>query len=318
MSGRAQAPPYPSRQCRKTCSINHPDFPGQLNAKTGIIAYNGDTLTISDVGFLVKSGQVDTTLTIEDLSRVAKLTKLKIKTTGIDLSDVNFYLSSSLMPGPLKKLYVAFLKDNKIFDVRGRTAADIACQFAGDKLSMTGSVTLDNVSAKVLQKDMPVEHICGTIATAGNDLIMQNLKGTFKQTVFALTGTISKYLEANPVWRTKLTASLTPDEVLQMLPPLRDQMKKWQLALHSKGLLELNADYVTDALTTNISFALKAEPNAGITAVTPVGTFYQPAMEDFAIDGQVLSTKDNCELKARSCPHRRFRPCHFRQAGHRF
>ncbi len=274
-----------------------PGLSRPLQAKTGLIVYRGDKLVLTDVGFLAKSGQINTTMTIEDLSRLAKLTDLKLKTEGIDLSDVNYYLSSSLMPGPLKKLYLGFLHENKIFEVRGRTAADIACKFNGDKVLLNGSVNLDNVSAKVLQKDMPVEHICGTIVTAGNDLILKDLKGTFKQTVFALTGNVTNYMEANPLWRTKLTASLTPDEVLEMLPPLRDQAKKWQIGLHSKDLLDLHADYNSDGLQTNITFGIKAEPGDRISVVTPLGTFYQPVMEDLLVDGEVISTKDSCELK---------------------
>ncbi len=274
-----------------------PGLSRPLRATGGLIVYKNDDLVLNDVAFVGKGGQINTTMTIQSVTQAAKLTNLKIKTAGIDLSDVNFYLSSCLMPKPLKKIYVGFLKENRIFDVRGKTAANIECRFNGDSVSLNGSVKLDNVSAKVLQPTMPVEHISGTIATDGNDLIVQDFKGTFKQTVFDLQGKVVNYMDPNPVWRTKLTASLTPDEVLEMLPPLRDQLKKWQLDLHSKDNLDLVADYESNSSQSRITFQVKAEPGDCVSTETPFGTFYQPAGEDFLIDGVVISTKDNCELE---------------------
>ena len=274
-----------------------PGMDRPLRADSGLIVYRDDNLFLNDVTFLSRSDKIHTSMTIKNLSHAATLTDLKIKTAGMDLSEVNYYLSSALMPAPLKKIYLGFLHENRIFGVKGRTATDIACKFNGDKVSLAGTVTLHEVSANVLQPDMPVEHINGVIATSGNNLILKDLKGTFKQTIFSLTGDVMNYMDANPAWKTKLTASLTPDDIFQMLPPMREQIRKWQMDLHSKEPLDLVADYDSNGDDSHIVFNIKADPGDRVSIETPLGIFYQPGHENFVVDGIIQVSKEICELQ---------------------
>ena len=275
-----------------------PGMEKPLRADSGLIVYKNDDLTLEDVTFVSNQDRIHTSMTIKDLSRSATLTDLRIKTAGIDLSEVNYYLSSSLMPAPLKKIYLGFLHKNSIFGVKGRTATDIACQFRGDKVSLNGTVTLDDVSAKVLQPDMPVEHINGVIATSGNNLVFKDIKGNFKKTAFLLSGSIGNYMDPKPLWKANLTASLTPEDIFEMLPPMREQFKKWQLDMHAQDPLDLTADLDANGDESHVVFNLKADPLDRLSVETPLGVFYQPARETFAIDGVIKMNKESCELQS--------------------
>ena len=275
-----------------------PGMEKPLRADSGLIVYKNDNLILDDVTFISNQDRIHTSLTITNLSHDAALTDLRIKTAGIDLSEVNYYLSSAIMPAPLKKIYLGFLHKNSIFGVKGRTATDIACQFRGDKVALNGTVTLHDVSAKVLQPDMPVEHINGVIATNGSNLVLKDLKGTFKKTAFVLAGSVMNYMEPKPLWKTNLTASLTPEDIFQMLPPMREQFKKWQLDMHSQDPLDLTADFETNGDDSHVVFNLKADSSDRLSIETPLGVFYQPARETFVVDGIVKANKDSCELQS--------------------
>ena len=133
-----------------------PGMAKPLKAVSGVITYKNDNLSLKNVAFVDGSDQVQTTFTIQQLSKAAKLANLKVRTDGIDLATLHYYLSSSLMPKPLKRVYLAFLKENKIFDVHGRTSAEIACQFQGEKgekVTLDGTAKLDDVDAKIMQPE---------------------------------------------------------------------------------------------------------------------------------------------------------------------
>jgi len=72
-----------------------PGLTRPLKAIDGVITYRNDNLSLKDVAFVTGKDQVKATFTIEQLSHAAKLSSLQVSTEGIDLADVNYYLSSS-------------------------------------------------------------------------------------------------------------------------------------------------------------------------------------------------------------------------------
>jgi hypothetical protein len=274
-----------------------PGLSQPLRSVSGVIEYKNDNLTLSDVAFVSHGDAVKTSLTIENLSGAqAKLTNLSVNTSGIDLSDVHFYLSSCLMPKPLKRIYLTFLKDNKIFDAHGRTSCDLTCKFNGDKVALSGSANLHDIQARVLRPDVLLKHIGGEIHVSGDDLVLQKVQGSYRDSDVFIDGKILKYTQDNPTFQIQVKASLKPNELAQMLPVVSDQMKRWQMKISSEHTVDVSSDYTGDNDSSKIQFVIKADPGARLSLTSQFGNFYQPKDESVMLDGLVASTKDGFEI----------------------
>jgi len=97
------------------------------------------------------------------------------------------------MPKPLKRVYLSFLKEAKIFDVHGRTSAHLSCRFQGEKVSLNGTAKLDDVDAKVMQPGMLVKNIHGEITASGDDLTFKNVRGRFRDADVFFSGKVLQY-----------------------------------------------------------------------------------------------------------------------------
>ncbi|HEY9681985.1 MAG TPA: AsmA-like C-terminal region-containing protein [Oculatellaceae cyanobacterium] len=268
-----------------------------LHATSGIISYKNDNLSLGDVSFVINGDVVHTTFTIEQLSHAAKLSALSLKTSGINLSDIHNYLSSTLMPHPLRQVYINFLKDNKIFDVHGRTAADITCKFTGDKIILSGHANLQEVQASVIEPGMRLQHIFGEVVAAGDDLVLHNVRGRYRDASVDIDGKMLRYTSDDPTYHIRVKASLTPDELVQLLPPAKEQLEQWGLALHSERALDLDCSYAGNKLKTNLKFELNVDPKSKLEVSSRFGDFYQPPGEPVSLTGEFVSNPNGIEIK---------------------
>jgi uncharacterized protein involved in outer membrane biogenesis len=268
-----------------------------LHATSGIISYRNDNLALQDVSFVTNGDVVKTTFTIEQLSRAARLSRVSLKTKGINLSDIHYYLSSNLMPLPLRRVYLNFLKANKIFDVHGRTAADVTCKFAEEKVSLSGNANLQDVQASVMQPGMRLQHIFGELVAAGDDLVLHNFRGRYKDASVDIDGKVLKYTSEDPTYHINVKASLRPDELMQLVPPAKDQLNEWGLGLHSEHALDLECAYEGDKQQTNLKFELKVDPKSKLEVSSKFGEFYQPPGETVSLTGEFVSNPHGIEIK---------------------
>ena len=274
-----------------------PGLSRPLKAIDGVIAYKNDNLSLKDVAFVTGQDQVRATFTIEQLSHAAKLSVLQVNTDGIDLADVNYYLSSCLMPKPLKKVYLNFLKEAKIFDVHGRTSARLTCKFQGEKVFLDGTAKLDDVDAKVMQPGMLVKNIHGEVTASGEDLTFKNVRGSFRDADVFFSGKVLQYSNDDPTYQVHIKASLKPEELLEMMPPMRSQFEKWHLALHSEHSVDVNSDFVGNNKSNNLRFSLKASPAAKLVLSSRFGDIYQPPNESLGLDGLFIADPQGIKIK---------------------
>jgi AsmA-like C-terminal region/Protein of unknown function len=274
-----------------------PGLTRPLKAIDGVIAYKNDNLSLKNVAFVTGQDQVKATFTIEQLSHAAKLSSLQVSTDGIDLADVNYYLSSSLMPKPLKKVYLNFLKEATIFDVHGRTSAGLTCKFQGEKVFLDGTAKLDDVEAKVMQPGMLVKNIHGEVTASGEDLTFKNVRGSFRDADVFFSGKVLQYSNDDPTYQVHIKASLKPEELLEMMPPARVQLEKWHLTLHSEHSVDVNSDFVGNNKSNNLKFSLKASPAAKLQLSSRFGDIYQPPTESLGLDGLFISNPQGIKIK---------------------
>ena len=257
-----------------------------LRARSGTIVYDKDVLTLQEVGFVDHNDKVITTLAIEDLSHQARVHKIRVKSSGIDLADVNYYLVSPMMPAPLKKLYVDFLAQYGLASVHGRIYGDAVAELNSDKTSrLDGLIGLVNAGAKVGKQRFPVEHVAGVLAASGAQLLIQDLTGSIRSSHFDMSGQINQYQTNNPSWQADLRASLEPRELLELLPALTDEIDKWKLKLTSTGPVLLKAKVKGNAESSEIAYSVTANANNQLSVSSLLGILHQPYGEPLSLDG---------------------------------
>ena len=284
----------PEDLCYQPAGMTRP-----LRAKSGTIIYDHDVLTLKEVGFVTHNDKVVTSFAIEQLSTNAKVSNsIRVKSEGIDLSDVDFYLASSIMPKPLKKLYTDFLKEYKLSKVHGRVYGDALCQLKNDKPSLDGVISLINVGAKIGDQRFPVEHIAGTMSASGTQLLVQDLSGSLRNTHFSLNGQVYNYQSALPGWHTELIASIDSKELLELVPSLTDQFKKWKLAITSSGPLSLRAKVTGNMKENEVVFTVASVATNRLTLSAPIGKLHQPLDEALKIDGTMTVSPAGIKLSS--------------------
>jgi uncharacterized protein involved in outer membrane biogenesis len=272
-----------------------------LRAKSGTIIYDHDVLTLQDVGFVTHNDKVVTSFAIEQLSTNARVnTAIKVKSAGIDLSDVDFYLASSVMPKPLKKLYTDFLKSYQLSKVHGRVYGDATCEMKNDKPNLAGIISLINIGAKFGEHHLPIEHVAGTLTASGSQLTLQDLSGALRNSHFNLNGHVENYQSDTPNLKTELIASLDSKEILELIPELTDQFKKWKLTITSSGPLALRARVNGNARASDVIFSVSSSASNRLVVSSPLGKLHQPLDEPMKIEGNLAITTNSMKVSSAS------------------
>ena len=82
-------------------SYRPPGLTQPLKADSGNIIFDNDTIKLVNVGIRTHNNKLTTTLTIYNLGKQARLRDVHVKSDGIEIGDIDYYLSSSVMPKPV-------------------------------------------------------------------------------------------------------------------------------------------------------------------------------------------------------------------------
>lgn len=277
-----------------------PGLARALKAVSGTIIYEKDQLTLKKVGLVAHGSTLTTGIVIDNVSAEATVRKVRMRSPGIDIADIDYFLSSSLMPPALKKRYQDFLSTYKLSGMHGKVYGDILAENNGKKPTLDGVVSLVNVGARVGDQNFPIEHLSGILAASGEELLLQDLNGAVRNTQFVLDGYVNKYKEAKPEWRTELRATVHPQELIELVPAITDQFKRSKLRLRSSAPLALRASLNGDADESNIIFNLKADKQDHVTFSGPFGVLHQPDGDELSADGSLQLTGSEIKLQQAS------------------
>lgn len=270
-----------------------PGLSRPLHARSGTIVYDHDQLSLSEVALLVRNDKVLLGMEIDNVSKAAVLNQVVVKTAGVDVSDVNYYLSSVLMPPPLKKAYSASLAQFKISGVHGRFGADLICKVLNHDVAIDGNVNLNNVGCKL--GTLPVEKVSGVVSASGEQLLFHNVSGAAKASHFILDGKIAKYKQPDPWIQLQLAATIDPREVVQLLPIVGEQAQRC-FRVSANSALEMKASVKGNLSKNRSTFSFDIPAKSDLRLVTDYGTFSQPPNEAVAIDGALSVEPDGVEL----------------------
>ncbi|MBU6451428.1 MAG: hypothetical protein KGS72_06600 [Cyanobacteria bacterium REEB67] len=270
-------------------SYQPPGLTRSLKAVSGNIIYNNDKITLANVGIVSHGNRLTTNLSISNLGKKAKLSDIHVKSDGIELGDIDYYLSSSVMPASLRKSYRDLLNAYKIKNLHGKIYGDLVVvpKPNDDLADLEGVIGCYSVGATVSKLNLPLERIAGTFAASGNELLIQDLSGYIRSTQFEMNGWVKDYKSSNPRWKTDLRANIAPNEFLDLVPALTQTISNGKLKIYSAGPMALRSKVEGDNKRNEIVFSAHADADDHLRISTPVAVINQPRLQELNLDGSV-------------------------------
>ncbi|MBX3154023.1 hypothetical protein KF728_27960 [Candidatus Obscuribacterales bacterium] len=272
-----------------------PGLAKPLRAKAGVIVYDNDQLILREVALVTNNKTIVTSLTMDRVSKDASLSRVKMKTDSIELADLNYYLSSTAMPPPLRKAYHDFLAQYKISGMHGKSYGDILCL-----ISPKGDVTFDGLvglyKAGATVSGFPLTKLEGIFAASGDQLLLQDVSGFLRGSKFSLDGYIDKYKSKNPTWRAEVAATLAPRELLELVPHVAEELKASEFKVTSKGPLTLRSKVQGSFDYLKAQYSLIADKSDRMVVEGTFGKIYQPVDTPLTLDGLINIDKTKVDI----------------------
>ena len=272
-----------------------PGLAKPLRAKAGVIVYDNDQLILREVALVASGKTIVTSLTMDRVSKDASLSRVKMKTDSIELADLNYYLSSTAMPPPLRKAYHDFLAQYKISGMHGKSYGDILCL-----ISPKGDVTFDGLvglyKAGATVSGFPLTKLEGIFAASGEQLLLQDVSGFLRGSKFSLDGYIDKYKSKNPTWRAEVAATLAPRELIELVPHVAEELKTSSFKVSSKGPLTLRSKVQGSFDYLKAQYSLIADKTDKMVVEGAFGKVYQPADTPLTLDGLINIDKNKVDI----------------------
>ncbi len=277
-----------------------PGLSRSLKAVSGSIVFAGDKISLSDVDIVSRGMKLTTSLVIEELSGIANLKNFHVKSDGIDIADIDYYLTSPVLPKPLRQQYKDFLKTYKISNLHGRIYGDLVVEpRPGNDLNIEGVIGCYSVGALVGEKgslELPLERIAGIIAASGDELLIQDLSGSLRSSEFQLNGSVKDYKSKKPSWKTEFKSTFAPNELLDLVPRLTKNFSKGKLEIFSQGPLVVRAQIQGNPDKNQMVFNSHAAADSRLKISSPYFVINQPRDEELNLDGSLTIDKAGLNL----------------------
>ncbi len=297
LTGRPQGPQVYMSASPADIAYRPPGLTRPIRAVSGNILYEHDNVTLTDVGIITRGMRLTTSVRIEALSTVAALKRVHVKSDGIDIGDIDYYLSSPVLPTPLRSAYKNLLNTYKIKNLHGKIYGDVVVMPKNKKdFNLEGVLGCYSVGATVSSLEVPLERIAGILAASGDELLIQDMSGYARSTHFDLDGYVKNYRSDHPSWKTELRSTIAPQEFLDLVPALTSSMMNGQLKIYSAGPLQLRAQIEGNNKKNEIIFSAHADAADHLKLSIPIFTVNQPAGEELNLDGSMTVTNEGLEL----------------------
>lgn len=274
-----------------------PGLTRPIRAVSGNILYEHDRVTLVDVGIISRGMRLTTSIRIDDLSSTATLRRVHVKSDGIDIGDIDYYLSSPVLPTPLRTAYKNLLDTYKIKNLHGKIYGDVVVLPKNKKdFNLEGVLGCYSVGATVSKLEVPLERIAGILAASGDELLIQDMSGYARSTHFDLDGYVKNYKTDTPSWKTELRSTIAPQEFLDLVPALTSSLMNGQVKIKSDGPFQLRAQIQGNAKKNEIIFSAHAAATDHLKLSVPIITINQPDGEELNIDGSVTVSDKSLEL----------------------
>jgi uncharacterized protein involved in outer membrane biogenesis len=270
-----------------------------LKATSGTIRMENDNLSLRDVNFNLASGNVLTNFDLKHLSVNPQLEKIHLKTTGLDLKESDYYLSSTLAPTSVRKALAQIKGQYKLAPIlKGRISGDVGCKFSGEgaqeKASLEGLLAVQGFDTRFGENKIPLEHLTGVFELAGDDLSAHGLSGVIGRSQFELDGKATTKHDQVVGWKGELKAIIEPEDLGQTAAIVFENLKDYKLSAKTPVSVRFRGSGQKDSASAN--FSVSAASEARLTIKTENGVFRQPANRALQFDSNFKSDGDQLQL----------------------
>lgn len=291
LSGNPEKPQVYLKAVPEDISYRPPGLSRSLKAISGSIIYDRGNINLQEVGIVSHGMKLTTSVRIDDTAKSAVLRDVHVKSDGIDIADIDYYLSSPVLPAPLRRAYRDLLNTYKVKNLHGKIYGDLVVVPQGTTdVNVEGVVGCYSVGAVVSQLALPLERIAGTIAASGDELLIQDLSGYARNTQFEMNGYVKDYKSKTPSWKTELRATIAPNEFLDLVPKLTESVSNGKLKIYSTGALALRAKIDGNPHKNEVIFSAHSDSDNHLKVSTPMLTLNQPGGDELSLDGSMSLT----------------------------
>lgn len=260
-----------------------------IKATGGSLALNGDLLTLKDMTLATKGGSALVTARLSGVPGEAQLVDGRIKSQSLDLADFDAWINSSVVPEKLRKDYNLMLKTYSISKVHGKIYGDILLKGNPTETlpRFDGVIGLMGVGFNVDKEQVSVNRLSGVLATAGDELLLQDIAGWINNSQFEADGDIKQFRTKEPFLSSEIRGTLNAKEINQLISAFSPAKKASQLRFTCQGPLDVKVKFAGTQENLKVQFAGRAISKNTVKLHGPFGTLHQPAGENMSMDGSV-------------------------------
>lgn len=260
-----------------------------IRASGGSLNLTNDLLTLKDMTLTTRGGSAQVTARIKGVPGQAEFVDGRIKSQGLDLADFDAWIHSQVVPEQVRKDYQKMLDTYSVAKVHGKIYGDLFLKDdPGSALPrFDGVIGLMGVGFRVENEKIGVDRLSGVLATAKDDLLLQDVAGWMNGSQFQADGYVRQFRTAVPSLNCDIRGSLNSAEINNLISTFSPAKKASQLKFSCQGPLDvrLKANGTKDEM--KVSFSGQANRRSNVKLYGPFGVLHQPLGEQMSLDGAV-------------------------------
>ncbi len=265
-----------------------------VTAVCGNLTYENDTLISKDVGVALASGTVYVSFQMNHLSKETSVDKMRLKSPGVDVHEIEYYLDSVLAPDAVTESFDKFKKENRISNLHGKSYGDITCQIVKGVPLVKGSAGFVNAGVRYGRQQFNIERLNGLLLFSDDDITVQDITGTLKHTEFTLDAKVPRKPEV--AWHGELKATMDPADFDDILPAFVQSVQTNHLDLTANAPIAIQWKASGEKSLSTASFSLNVPADGKLVLSGPFGKIYQPPDQALSIDGALKSDSESVQI----------------------
>ena len=269
-----------------------------IHLKGGKVDVDHDDLKVDNVAVSTPRGSLIVSLTLEDLSKTSVLSRFAMKSSGMDIGDLNAYLVAERTPPMVRERYIDVLKSNQISEPKGKMSGHMnyTLNTHTNAATINGQIHVAELSSVV--NGFAVQDVSGNVQAADNNLTLTAVHGAVGKSRFGLRGTLTDFTNVKTrVWKVDLFSRISMQELSRLAGDA-------SASADAPGVqpVKIAAHIVGPEPEKVITFTAQLDPAAAITFNTVVGPIAKPPGNEARLDGSMavkadMITLNNTHLK---------------------
>jgi hypothetical protein len=254
-----------------------------IHIKGGHVDLTNEKLKVDDVDVSTPRGSLTVSLILDNLAKASELSKFAMKSSGLDVGDLNAYLVAERTPPLVREKYIAALKENEISEPKGKISGHMIYLNNAHNHTPTINGQLHVAALSAAVSGFAFQDVSGDVQAADNNLTLTGVKGAVGKSAFAMHGSISNFTNMQTrVWKIDLFSRISMQELARLAGEGHISNKE-----SAAQPVKIAAHIVGPEPEKVVTFTAQLDPSAAITFDTIIGPVAKPAGNEARIDGSM-------------------------------